>query len=67
MQELGVRIMLQGHQPLSASIKALRETYEHLYRGGDPAEIKSRVASTEEFDRVTGKDQYAQYRRDYLK
>ncbi len=66
MQELGVRIMLQGHQPLSASIKALRETYEHLYRGGDPADLKPRVASKEEFERVTGKDRYAQYQRDYL-
>jgi oxaloacetate decarboxylase len=66
-QAAGVRIMLQGHQPLSAAIKALRETYEHLYRGGDPSDLKSRIASSDELGRVTGRDRYAQHRRDYLK
>ena len=67
LEKAGVRIMLQGHQPLSAAIKALRETYEHLHGGGDPAQLKARIASSEELDRVTGRDQYARYRNDYLK
>jgi carboxyvinyl-carboxyphosphonate phosphorylmutase len=31
IQALGGRILLQGHQPLAAAVKALRETYERLY------------------------------------
>ena len=67
LQAAGVRIMLQGHQPLSAAIKALRETYEHLRGGGDPAALKPRIASSDELDRVTGRERYAQHRRDYLR
>ena len=66
-QAAGARILLQGHQPLAAAVKALRETYEHLYRGGAPSELKGRIASTEELDRVTSREEYAQRRRDYLK
>jgi carboxyvinyl-carboxyphosphonate phosphorylmutase len=67
LQAANVRIMLQGHQPLSAAIKALQETYEHLYRGGDPSELKARIASSDELGRVTGREEYARRRRDYLR
>jgi carboxyvinyl-carboxyphosphonate phosphorylmutase len=67
LQALGGRILLQGHQPLAAAVKALRETYDHLHRGGAPAELKSRIASPEEMDRVTKKDEYAGRQRDYLR
>jgi len=67
LESLGGRILLQGHQPLAAAVKALRETYEHLYRGGDPAGLKARIASAEEMDRVTRKDEYARRQRDYLR
>jgi carboxyvinyl-carboxyphosphonate phosphorylmutase len=67
LQAAGARILLQGHQPMAAVVKALRETYEHLYRGGAPAELKGRIASSEEMDRVTLRDEYARRQRDYLR
>lgn len=67
LQAAGVRIMLQGHQPIAAAAKALRETYEHLYRGGSPADLKARVAAPDEMARVTQGDEYAKRQRDYLR
>jgi carboxyvinyl-carboxyphosphonate phosphorylmutase len=67
LQALGARILLQGHQPMAAAVKALRETYEHLRRGGAPAELKERIASPEEMERVTQGEEYARRRRDYLR
>ena len=67
LEALGARILLQGHQPVAAAVKALRETYEHLYRGGAPAELKGRIASAEEMDRVTLRDEYARRQREYLR
>lgn len=67
LQALGGRILLQGHQPLAAAVKTLRETYEHLYQGGAPAELKAHIASPEEMDRVTRRDDYAARQRDYLR
>ncbi|MDB5922354.1 MAG: hypothetical protein JWN13_1290 [Betaproteobacteria bacterium] len=67
LQAAGARILLQGHQPIAAMAKALRETYEHLYRGGAPADIKGRVASPEEMERVTQREDYTRRQRDYLR
>jgi carboxyvinyl-carboxyphosphonate phosphorylmutase len=67
LQALGARILLQGHQPMAAVVKALRETYEHLYRGGAPADLKGRMASSEEMDRVTLAGEYARRQREYLR
>lgn len=67
LQALGARILLQGHQPMAAAVKALGETYEHLYKGGAPAELKSRIASPEEMDRVMQREEYAGRQRDYLR
>jgi carboxyvinyl-carboxyphosphonate phosphorylmutase len=62
----GARILLQGHQPVAAAVKALREVYEHLFKGGSPADLKSRVASNEEMNKLTQNDQYRRWQRDYL-
>ena len=67
LQALGARILLQGHQPMAAVVKALRETYEHLYHGGAPAELKGRIASSEEMDRVTLRDEYTRRQHAYLR
>lgn len=64
---LGARILLQGHQPVAAAIKALREAYTHLYNGGEPAELKSRIASPQEMERLVNGDSYRQWQRDYLR
>jgi carboxyvinyl-carboxyphosphonate phosphorylmutase len=67
LQAAGARILLQGHQPMAAAVKALRETYEHLYHGGAPADLKGRIASAEEMEQVTRAADYARRRRDYLR
>jgi oxaloacetate decarboxylase len=63
----GARILLQGHQPVAAAVKALREVYEHLHKGGAPAELKSRIASNEEMNALTRTDQYRGWQRDFLR
>lgn len=63
---LRARILLQGHQPVAAAVKALRGVYEHLYRGGAPGELKSAVASSGELDVLMQTDAYDRARREYL-
>jgi oxaloacetate decarboxylase len=63
----GARIVLQGHQPVAAAVKALREVYEHLFKGGAPADLKSRVASNDEMNKLTRNDDYRTWQRDYLR
>jgi len=63
----GARILLQGHQPVAAAVKALREVYAHLHSGGAPAELKDRVASAKEMEQYTRGDTYKQWQRDYLR
>jgi carboxyvinyl-carboxyphosphonate phosphorylmutase len=62
----GVRILLQGHQPVAAAVKALRETYAHLYNGGAPADLKSKIASAEEMERYLDGASYQKWQREYL-
>jgi 2-methylisocitrate lyase-like PEP mutase family enzyme len=61
------RILLQGHQPVAAAVKALRETYAHLYDGGAPADLKSRVASPQEMERLVAGGTYRKWQREYLR
>jgi oxaloacetate decarboxylase len=63
----GARVLLQGHQPVAAAAKALRDVYEHLFKGGAPAELKSRVASNEEMNALTRNDAYRGWQREYLR
>jgi carboxyvinyl-carboxyphosphonate phosphorylmutase len=62
----GVRFRLQGHPAVAAAAKALRDTYAHLYAGGSPADLKSRIATPEEMDRWMGGDNYQKWQREYL-
>jgi carboxyvinyl-carboxyphosphonate phosphorylmutase len=62
----GVRIALLGHQPVAAAVRALRETYVHLFKGGAPADIKSNVASNEEMEEITRTPQFTSWQKDYL-
>ena len=63
----GARILLQGHQPVAAAAKAVREVYEHLFNGGAPADLKSKIASNEEMNALTRADAYKGWQRDFLK
>jgi len=62
----GVRILLQGHQPIAAAVKALYETYTHLYQGGSAADLKPKVASLDLMERLVDGEQYRQWRREFL-
>ena len=63
----GARILLQGHQPLPAAVKALKEVYTHLYNGGAPADLKDKVASAKEMESLVNGAAYKQWQRDYLR
>jgi carboxyvinyl-carboxyphosphonate phosphorylmutase len=67
LQAAGARILLQGHQPLAAAVKAVREVYAHLRAGGDPAALKDRIASAADIDALTGADLYRQRIRDWMR
>lgn len=62
----GARVLLQGHQPVAAAVKALRETYAHLIAGGTPADLKDKIASAKEMDELVSGAAYKQRQRDYL-
>lgn len=63
----GARVLLQGHQPVAAAVKALHDTYTHLHGGGAPADLKSRVASAQEMERLVGGENYRAWQREYLR
>jgi len=62
----GARVLLQGHQPVAAAVKALRETYAHLFAGGAPADLKDKIASAKEMDELVSGAAYKQRQRDFL-
>ena len=62
----GARIVLQGHQPVAAAAKALRDVYAHLHSGGAAADLKDRIASAKEMEQYTRGVEYSQWQRDYL-
>ena len=63
----GARVLLQGHQPLPAAVKALKEVYTHLYHGGAPADLKDRIASAKEMDALVSGEAYKKWQKDYLR
>ena len=63
----GVRLVLQGHQPTAAAVKALRETYSYLFNGGAPAELSSKIASAREMEQLVNGENYKQWLHDYLR
>jgi carboxyvinyl-carboxyphosphonate phosphorylmutase len=63
----GARILLQGHQPIPAAVKALREVYAHLYGGGAPDELKSRIASAQEMEQLVSAGEYRKWQNEYLR
>jgi len=62
----GARVLLQGHQPVAAAVKAIREVYAHLYGGGAPADLKDRIASAAEMDKLVNAAAYKAWQRDFL-
>ena len=63
----GARVLLQGHQPVAAAVKALRAVYEHLHNGGAAADLKDKIASNKEMDALVFGEDYKKYMRDFLR
>lgn len=63
----GARVLLQGHQPVAAAVKALRETYAHLFAGGAPAALKDRIASAQEMDQLVNGATYKKWQKEFLR
>ena len=63
----GARVLLQGHQPLAAAVKVLREVYSHFYNGGSAADLKSKIASSEEMDKMTHNDEYKNWIKAFMR
>jgi len=61
----GVRIALQGHQPIMAAIRATYETLKALREGTPPADLKG-VASPDLMQRVTRDANYKRWMKDFL-
>ena len=63
----GARVLLQGHQPVAAAVKALRAVYEHLHNGGAAADLKDKIASTKDMEALVFGEDYKKYMRDFLR
>ncbi len=63
----GARMMMQGHHSIPAAVKALREVYSHLVKGGAPAAIKDKLASADVMDKLLDGEGYTQKISQYLK
>jgi 2-methylisocitrate lyase-like PEP mutase family enzyme len=50
----------------AAAMKALRDTYSHLFNDGAPTDLKSRIAAPEEMDCLTFVEEYGKARGGYL-
>jgi carboxyvinyl-carboxyphosphonate phosphorylmutase len=62
----GVRIALQGHQPIMAAVRAVHDTLKALRDGVRPADIAG-VASGELMRRVTRDDDYKRWSETFLR
>src|SRR5437660_7079700 len=67
LEDQGVRIALQGHQPFYAAAKAVYDTLKYLREGGSPAGLKDRVASEELLKVALKQDEYKRRQATYLR
>ena len=63
----GARVMLQGHQPIAAAAKALREVYEHLHKGGAAADLKDKIITAQEMDKLVSGEDHKRWIKNYLR
>ena len=63
----GARVLLQGHQPVPAAVKALKEVYAHLYKGGAPADLKDKLAPAGDMEKLIGGELYKKWQKDFLR
>lgn len=61
----GVRVMLQGHQPIPAAVQATHDVLKALREGAAPSSLKG-LAGKELMTIATHADTYARWTRDWL-
>ena len=63
----GVRVALQGHQPLYAAVKAVYDTLKHRREGVSTGALKDKVASDELLDIALKQKEYKRWQGEFLK
>src|SRR5262249_22958932 len=63
----GVRFLSRGTQPVLATVRALTQTYTHLFNGGAPADLKSSIASDAEMEQLVQSERYQQDLHEYMR
>ncbi|MEZ5842445.1 MAG: isocitrate lyase/PEP mutase family protein [Hyphomicrobiaceae bacterium] len=65
LSALGVRVMLQGHQPIPAAVQATHDVLRALRDGAAPSSLKG-LAGKELMEVATRSSDYARWTRDWL-
>ena len=65
LQELGVRVSLQGHQPFMAAVQAMHDCLQALRAGTPPAQLQG-VAASELMEQLSRDANYQNWQDDYL-
>ena len=66
LEQRGVRLLLTGHQPLAAALKALQDTYAHLQAGGSVAELKGKILTRAAQDELLRGEDFKRWHQSYL-
>ena len=66
LSKMGVRIVLQGHLPFMASIRAVHDTLKALRNGTPPESIEQKLSYSEILQRSTRKKEYDQSISEFL-
>ena len=66
LADYGVRILLQGHLPFQAAVKAVYDTLNSLRHGTPPSDLRSNIASEDLMNQVTRKSEYNRRIKEYL-
>ena len=67
LAESGVRVALRGHYSFYVAMQALYDSMKFIYEGGDPLELKPKMAKPEVIRAALRTDEYQKWQEDYLK
>jgi len=67
LAESGVRVALRGHYSFYVAMQALYDSMKFIYDGGDPLELKPKMARPEVLRAALRTDEYQKWQEDYLK
>jgi carboxyvinyl-carboxyphosphonate phosphorylmutase len=67
LQERGVRILYQGHEPFFVALKALSQAYADLFAGAQPSELRDRALTPDQRNHLFDSAEYARLQSEYLR